>query len=81
MRVPLGGVRTSQHQLMRYVTALALTAMFIAGCATSERSYRTTVLALPYSEFDQAYGDGWRSVFERGEGGAAVELIEDYLKL
>jgi hypothetical protein len=66
---------------MRYVTtlALALTAMFM-GCAASERSYRATVLSLPYGEFDQAYGDGWRSVFERGEGLAAVELIEDYLK-
>jgi len=65
---------------MRYVTALALTAMFISGCATSERSHRATVLSLPYNEFDQAYGDGWRSVFERGEGLDAVGLIEEYLK-
>jgi hypothetical protein len=35
---------------------------------------------LPYKEFDQAYGDGWRSVFERGQGLTAVALIEDYLK-
>jgi hypothetical protein len=53
--------------------------MFIAGCGTSESNYRATALALPYHEFDQAYGDGWRSVFERGEGLAAVALIEDYL--
>jgi hypothetical protein len=38
------------------------------------------VLSLPYHEFDQAHGDGWRSVFERGEGLAAVALIEDYLR-
>jgi hypothetical protein len=65
---------------MRYGTLLALTTMFITGCTTPERGHRATVLSLPYSEFDQAYGDGWRSVFERGEGLAAVELIEDYLK-
>ena len=65
---------------MRNFAALALTAVFIAGCATSERSHRAKVLSLPYSEFDQAYGDGWRSAFERGEGLAAVGLIEDYLK-
>lgn len=54
--------------------------MFVAGCATPEDSHRAAVLSLPYSEFDQAYGDGWRSVFERGEGLAAVALIKDYLK-
>jgi hypothetical protein len=68
------------HELLRLGTVLGLIAMFACGCETPERRYRAAVLSLPYNEFDQAYGDGWRSVFERGEGLAAVALIEDYLK-
>jgi hypothetical protein len=68
------------HQLIRLGPTLVVVAAFLSGCATEERRYRAAVLSLPYHEFDQAYGDGWRSVFERGEGLAAVALIEDYLK-
>jgi len=59
---------------------LAFIIPLLSGCTTPERRYRAAVLWLPYYEFDQAYGDGWRSVFERGEGLAAVALIEDYLR-
>jgi len=64
---------------IRLSTAIALAATFISGCATPERSHREAVLSLPYEEFDQAYGDGWRVVFDGGDGTAAVALIEDYL--
>jgi len=64
----------------RLGTALALIASFVSGCATTEHRGRAAVLALPYEEFDQAYGNGWRSLFERGDGSAAVRMIEDYLK-
>ena len=68
------------HELLRLGTLLVLITTFSSGCSTPERRHRAAVLSLPYDEFDQAYGDGWRSVFARGEGLAAVALIEDYLK-
>jgi len=67
------------REFTEYGTALTLAAVFIAGCATPEANHRATALSLPYNEFDQAYGDGWRVVFDRGGGKAAAALIEDYL--
>jgi hypothetical protein len=67
------------HELIRLGTMLTF-AIFLVGCAMPERQYQAAALSLPYNEFDQAYGDGWRSVFEQGEGLTAVALIEDYLK-
>ena len=68
------------HQLIPLAAMLAFIIPLLSGCTTPERRYRATALSLPYHEFDQAYGDGWRSVFEHGEGLAAVALIEDYLR-
>jgi hypothetical protein len=62
-------------------TALVMTTLFFAGCSTPDRGHRTALLTLPYNEFDQAYGDGWRSFYEAGDVRTAVALLEDYLKL
>lgn len=53
--------------------------LFLFGCAGPEQKYRAA-LSLPYDEFDQAYGDGWRPLLERGEKLTAVALIEAYLQ-
>src|SRR5262245_57226564 len=68
------------HQVTPFCTALAMTMTFILGCTSSERGYREAVLSLPYSEFDQAYGDGWRSFFEAGDAATAAALLETYLE-
>jgi len=66
---------------MRLSAALAVMTTWFVGCSTPEHNYRTAVLSLPYSEFDQAYGDGWRSFFDAGDTATAVALLEEYLEL
>ena len=68
------------HQLVRFGAALVTVTTFWAGCSTPEGSHRAAILSLPYSEFDQAYGDGWRSFFEAGDARTAAALLEEYLK-
>ena len=55
--------------------------MLFGGCSTSERNHRTAVLSLPYGEFDQAYGDGWRAFFDAGDAATAAALLEEYLEV
>lgn len=38
------------------------------------------MLSLPYNEFDQTYGSGFRELYDRGEYLKGAVLIEDYLK-
>ncbi len=57
-----------------------LSAVCFGGCASSGVSSRASVLALPYSQFDQTFGSGWRPIFDRQEYGQAAALIEDYLR-
>src|SRR6185436_1279832 len=68
------------RQLVSLGFILLLATLFLAGCATPESRYRAALLALPYDEFDQAYGDGWRAYFEGGDAMTAVRLLEGYLE-
>ena len=38
------------------------------------------MLALPYLQFDQTFGSGWRSLFDSREYSKAAVLVEDYLR-
>jgi hypothetical protein len=78
------GKRLSRPPIMfRFIqhSTILVIAMYFVGCTSPARKYRTDVLSLPYSEFDQAYGDGWRSFFEAGDAATAATLLEQYLEL
>src|SRR5271163_2834955 len=50
------------------------------GSLVHQADNRETLLALPYTEFDQTKGSGWRPLCdERGQYRDAAELIEEYL--
>jgi len=68
------------YGFIRFCTGLALAVGFFAGCVSQESTRRAAILALPYKEFDQAFGSGWRPLLDRGEGLKAAVLVEDYLK-
>src|SRR6266478_3027104 len=53
---------------------------FLGGCAAPASTQRIGMLSLPYNEFDQSYGSGFRLLYDRGEYLKAAVLIEDYLK-
>src|SRR5260370_22307817 len=53
---------------------------FLGGCVAPASTQRTAMLSLPYSEFDQSYGSGFRLFYDRGEYLKAAVLIEDYIK-
>ncbi len=53
---------------------------FLGGCAAPASTQRTAILSLPYNEFDQSYGSGFRLLYDREEYLKAAVLIEDYLK-
>jgi len=53
---------------------------FLGGCAAPVSTERIAMLSLPYNEFDQSYGSGFRLLYDRGEYLKAAVLIEDYLK-
>ena len=57
-----------------------LSAVFFGGCASPGVSRRASVLALPYLQFDQTFGSGWRSLFDSREYLKAAILVEDYLR-
>ncbi|HEV2394289.1 MAG TPA: hypothetical protein VG146_18210 [Verrucomicrobiae bacterium] len=48
--------------------------------ATSESFNRATALSLPYAQFDQSFGLGWRWLFDQRDYRRAASLIEDYLR-
>ncbi len=72
------------NQFIRLAQAPAIAVVFasvwFSGCATPESGGRATVLSLPYGQFDQTFGSGWRPIFDRREYGKAAALIEDYLR-
>src|SRR5205823_13831151 len=71
------------NQFIRLARAPAIVVVFASvfgGCATPESDGRATVLSLPYGQFDQTFGSGWRHIFDRREYGEAAGLIEDYLQ-
>ena len=71
------------NQFIRLAQAPAIAVVFASvfgGCATPESDGRATVLSLPYEQFDQTFGSGWRPIFDRREYGKAAALIEDYLR-
>jgi hypothetical protein len=50
------------------------------GSLVHQADNRETLLALPYTEFDQTKGSGWRPLYdERGQYREAAQLIDDYL--
>src|SRR5258706_10064613 len=53
---------------------------FLEGCVAPASTPRTAMLSLPYNEFDQNYGSGFRLLYDCGEYLKAAVLIEDYLK-
>src|SRR6266567_4797667 len=53
---------------------------FVGGCAAPVSTERIAMLSLPYNEFDQSYGSGFRLLYDRGEYLKAAVLIEGYLK-
>ena len=62
------------------VPPVVISAVFLGGCASPEVSRRASVLALPYLQFDQTFGSGWRSLFDSREYSKAAVLVEDYLR-
>jgi len=59
---------------------LALAGGLLVGCATSGSFNRAAALSLPYDQFDQTFGSGWRPLFDQRDYGTAAGLIEDYLR-
>jgi len=72
------------NQFIRLAQAPAISGVFasvwLGGCATPGSGCRATVLSLPYGQFDQTFGSGWRPIFDLREYGQAAALIEDYLR-
>jgi hypothetical protein len=58
----------------------ALGSALLVGCATPRSSEQAAVLALPYEQFDQTFGSGWRTLFDQREYAGAARLIEYYLQ-
>jgi hypothetical protein len=73
-------VMTCFMRLRASLALVTLVAVLLAGCATTESRNRATVLSLPYEQFDQTFGSGWRPVFDQREYAKAAILIEDYLR-
>lgn len=73
-----------EHTRLRSLFSLGMvvSAWFLAGCATKPAIPNPeAVLSLPYQDFDQIKGSGWRPLYdERRECGKAAVLIEAYLK-
>ncbi len=59
---------------------ILITMALVAGCATQQNRERTAMLSLPYKDFDQTYGSGFRALYDRGQFLEAAGLIGDYLK-
>jgi hypothetical protein len=77
------GVHEFMNRFIQFDTSLALVillAVFAGGCAEPESRDRATVLSLPYEQFDQTFGSGWRPVFDQRQYAKAANLIEDYLQ-
>src|SRR5437016_13499445 len=72
------------HRFIRLAQAPAIAVAFASvlfgGCATPESGGRATALSIPYGQFDQTFGSGWRPLFDRQEYGQTAALIEDYLR-
>jgi hypothetical protein len=62
------------------ISVVALAGAFLVGCATPQSCERASVLSLPYEQFDQTFGSGWRPLFDQREYAKAAGLIEDYLR-
>jgi hypothetical protein len=54
--------------------------VFLGGCTTPGAREQTNLLSLPYEQFDQTFGSGWRPIFDQREYAKAARLIEDYLQ-
>ena len=67
------------NQFIRLAQAPAIAVVFasvwFSGCATPESGGRATVLSLPYGQFDQTFGSGWRPLFDFREYGKAAALM------
>ena len=60
---------------------LACIAVWSGGCVSQPHdSERDAILSLPWQQFDQTPGSGWRVYWDRHEYRAAADLIEVYLK-
>src|SRR6266516_1253222 len=67
------------NQFIRLARAPAIVVVFASvfgGCATPESGGRAKALSLPYGQFDQTFGSGWRPIFDRREYGEEAALIE-----
>jgi hypothetical protein len=65
-----------------FSTAMTLTLLaLLSGCVHSPQdSAREALLSLPYKEFDQTPGAGWRTLEKDKRWREAVALIEEYLR-
>jgi hypothetical protein len=60
---------------------LIASALYFTGCASRPKdASRSTLLSLPWQQFDQTPGSGWRIYGERKQYREAAELLEVYLK-
>jgi hypothetical protein len=51
-----------------------------SSCASPAGKQRAVMLALPYKEFDQTFGSGWRALYDDGKYFEAGGAIETYLR-
>ena len=72
----------TSHLLIRLSAVVTLTlAVLLAGCVhQTQDSAREALLSLPYTEFDQTPGAGWRTLEKDKRYREAVVLIEQYLR-
>jgi hypothetical protein len=69
---------------MKRITTLGVLisiSLCFGGCASQPHdSERDAILSLPWQQFDQTPGSGWRVYWDRHEYPAAADVIEVYLK-
>ena len=70
------------HYYIRLSAAMTLAlGVLLAGCVhMPQDSAREALLSLPYMEFDQTPGSGWRTLEKDKRHREAVVIIEQYLK-
>src|SRR5688572_23993216 len=66
--------------MRKYILTLT-SVLFLAGCASKQaKESREAILSLPWKQFDQTAGSGWRAFNDRREYREGGELIEAYLR-
>jgi hypothetical protein len=70
----------SKSLILAALFALAAHSLAALGAETADQPNDEELLALPWKQFDQTLGSGWRIYACRKEYGAAAALIEKYLE-